>query len=261
MAVLQTGRSRKAGRVHLLLILCEVCTIFCLQPHCFHLRHVFIFALPDPRVSNASHAPSSYLSQKSRKRVRLSSPLPSPSHSRRGSVANSNAQGVGTWSSRNSSRTNASSSMQQASTSSPPQRTASRASHARSASLTPPAGRQQTRRSISVISQSSIPISAIISPHPPSIDRLSKFHVRDPKRPPPKRPVAWTLRLRTEDDHGSPRQAWCFWLGFLLPILWWIASLWPIAKTRILDAEKSIPVDDPNVEHGELHKLSLFRRF
>ncbi len=63
MAVLQTGRSRKAGRVHLLLILCEVCTIFCLQPHCFHRRHVFIFALPDPRVSNASHAPSSYLSQ------------------------------------------------------------------------------------------------------------------------------------------------------------------------------------------------------
>lgn len=206
-------------------------------------------------MSNASHAPSSFLSQKSRKRVRLSSPLPSPSHSRRGSVSNSNAQGVGTWSSRNSSRTNASSSMQQASTSSPPQRPASRASHVRSASVTTPVGRQQTRRSISIMSQSSIPISAIISPHPPSIDRLSKFHVRDPKKAPPKRSVGWTLRLRTADDHGSPIQAWCFWAGFLFPLLWWFASFWPIPKTRILDAEKSIPVDDPNVEHGAYHSF------
>ena len=48
------------------------------------------------------------------------------------------------------------------------------------------------------ISQASIPISALISPHAPSIStntRAQTFHMRDPRRPPRVQPTPWSLSL------------------------------------------------------------------
>lgn len=204
-------------------------------------------------MSNSSHAPSSFYSQKSRKRVRLSSPMITPDHSRAGS--STNVPAFGSISSKASSRSNVFSQSQSQnimqSHSSPP-RPMSRASRAKSVSVTSAVasgGRMPKRRSMS---QSSIPLSAIITPHAPSIDRRSSYYMRDPRKL-PKRTVGWTLRLRSADDEGSPIQAWAFWLGFFLPVLWWIASFWHVPQTRMVgtDPEKAIPMDDPHIERGE----------
>lgn len=56
---------------------------------------------------------------------------------------------------------------------------------------------------------------------------------------------------------GSPIHAWLFFLGFIFFPLWWIAGIFVgIPKTRRLGAgapgEKSVVLDDPQVEHGAL---------
>lgn len=141
-----------------------------------------------------------------------------------------------------------------------------------------------SRRSIS---QASIPISALISPHAPSISqRSTKYHMRDPRKPPRVQPTPWTLSLPVpgEDDigyfqrwkwwqkenrahsvgwadgGGSPLHAWLFFFGFVLFPIWWVAGLLVrIPETRrIGDAdtlEKGVVLDDPQVEHGELRDL------
>lgn len=76
--------------------------------------------------------------------------------------------------------------------------------------------------------------------------------MHDPRRPPKVHPTEWSLRLRSEDDPGSPFPAWCFFIGFILFPIWWVASFVPIPKTRRLegtDAEKGVTLDDPQVEH------------
>ncbi|KAH8114790.1 hypothetical protein DFH11DRAFT_1508518 [Phellopilus nigrolimitatus] len=210
------------------------------------------FAERPQRNSNSSHAPSSFQSfqsQKSRKRVRLSSPA-TPDQSRPGSAQN--ASHLNSVSSRASSRSAAVNSHIQRPTSrmSPPRPVsrASRASRAMSASGVSSSGAgPRPKRSLS---QSSIPLSAILSPRAPSVDRLSTFYMRDPQKPPSPRDVGWSLRFRSPDDVGSPLQAWSFWFGFLFPLLWWIASLWRLPKTRMVgtDTEKAITVDDPHIE-------------
>jgi predicted ferric reductase len=80
--------------------------------------------------------------------------------------------------------------------------------------------------------------------------------MRDPHKPPPRRPTAWALRLprKREGDLGSPFHAWAFFIGFVLFPLWWLASLWRIPSTRRLGGEergeKAMMVDDPQIEHG-----------
>ena len=213
-----------------------------------------------PRVSDSSHAPSSYMSrQSSRKRVRLSSPTP-PEHSRQASSAN--APLYNSVSSRGSSRSIMSAIQSQTKpyapslpspTASSPPRPHSRASRAKSMSAASASagGRIPSRRSLS---QASIPISAIVSPRAPTLSNHSTFHMRDPRKPPRRRPVGWSLRLRDADDDGSPFPAWAFWFGFFLPFLWFIASFWRMPRTRTVgtDAEKAIVVDDPQVERGKL---------
>ena len=78
--------------------------------------------------------------------------------------------------------------------------------------------------------------------------------MRDPRRPPRVQSTSWVLRLRSEDEDGSPVHAWCFFVGFILFPIWWVASFWRIPETRRVggtDTEKAVTLDDPQVEHGE----------
>lgn len=133
--------------------------------------------------------------------------------------------------------------------------------------------RAPSRRSLS---QASIPISALISPHAPSIGRLSTFHMRDPRKPNPIQPTPWSLSFPStaQSDEsrwssrgwlergGSPLHAWLFFIGFLLFPLWWAAALViPIPRTRTLgesaDTEKGVILDDPQLEHGAYYCFAL----
>ncbi|KAF8527000.1 hypothetical protein BU17DRAFT_82519 [Hysterangium stoloniferum] len=81
-------------------------------------------------------------------------------------------------------------------------------------------------------SQSSIPFRAIISPKPPSIDRRSVYHMRDPDLPPPQRQSSqWTGGARKLGEDGRrmfPLQGWAFIVGFLFFPLWWLAAILPV---------------------------------
>lgn len=220
---------------------------------------MFIFT-GTPRVSNSSHAPSSFNSY-GRKRPRVSSsPMTTPDRSNPGSIHEFRTP------SRNSVRATTphtpsrpgshketsivSSGEGGAITRSNSQKRQSRHQHQNSRDQG--SQRQQRRQSMSQYSQTSIPISAILSPHAPSIDRLSTFHMRDPRKPPLKRSVGWTLKFSSGGEPGSPMQAWCFWVGFVLPPIWWLAAFWSIPETRIVgaDTEKAVTVDDPQIERG-----------
>lgn len=103
------------------------------------------------------------------------------------------------------------------------------------------------------ISAMSMPLSAIVSPHAPSVARpSSKFHMQDPRKPQRLHPTSWNLHFHSIDEPGSPAHAWIFFIGFILFPLWWIASILPVPRTRHFgsgsDAEK-LPLDDPQVEH------------
>ena len=174
--------------------------------------------------------------------------MATPDHSRPGSAV---PQHLGSVSSRGSSRSPHAHSDNKTVPPRPPSR-ASRTSRAMSAA---PSGTSSVafpgRRSLS---QASIPISAIVTPRVPSVAQTSSFHMRDPRRPPPRREVGWTLRLSSLDDGGSPFAAWAFWFGFLFPLLWWTASFWRIPQTRMVgtDTEKAVVVDDPFFERGKI---------
>lgn len=141
----------------------------------------------------------------------------------------------------------------------PPAASASYTSHSQN-------HRAPSRRSLS---QASVPISALISPHAPSIGRLSTFHMRDPRKPSPIQRTPWSLSLPLPPPSGESRwssqgwlerggssfHAWLFFIGFVLFPLWWIAALLiPIPRTRtlggVVDAEKGVILDDPQLEHG-----------
>lgn len=201
------------------------------------------------KISGSSHAPSSY----HRKRARLSSssPFATPVQSRPASVQDQTPE-VGkfsSWSSQTSARI----------LSTP--RAPSRATSNRSIHQTPhkkpqtPASSYQNHARHQSMSQVSIPISALVSPHAPSIVPSGKFHMRDPRRPPKKlAETPWTLHFSTEEEPGSPVHAWCFFLGFILFPVWWIAALFlRTPGTRVVGDEKGISLDDPQIEHGECH--------
>ncbi|KNZ78274.1 hypothetical protein J132_01253 [Termitomyces sp. J132] len=200
--------------------------------------------------SNAtSNAPSSY----HRKRARLSASqesrpvsLASSDH-QQSQTKNQNASTTGSWSSKMSKNSGFVASHH---TSSP--RPIPIAYHAPQ--------RVSSRRSIS---QASIPISALISPHAPSVAPSTTFHMRDPRKPAPIQSTPWSLSLPAGtaepgegwhgwiDRGGSPLHAWLFFVGFVLFPLWWIASLVTIPKTRTLDGQEKgvVMIDDPQVEH------------
>ncbi|KAJ6626931.1 hypothetical protein B0H10DRAFT_465826 [Mycena sp. CBHHK59/15] len=207
------------------------------------------------RASNATtttstHAPSSYHRQK---RARLST----PSDSRPGSRADNpdphdTAATVGSWSSRRSATTRPLLRTQSASQASH--------THARGASLS----RAPSRRSLS---QSSIPLSALIAPHAPSVTHSGRgaFHMRDPHKPPRVQPTGWALSVgaldlrapnwrRWTEAGGSPLHAWLFFLGFVLFPVWWAAAFLRVLRTRRIGhgekgATDAVVLDDPQLEH------------
>jgi len=120
----------------------------------------------------------------------------------------------------------------------------------------PPSRSGSTRRPAS-LSQASIPISALISPHAPSVSHHSSvFHMRDPRRPPPIQPTPWSLSWPEPGTSQSGymkawQWPWLFYLGFILFPAWWIASFLQIPKTRRIgggEVEKGVVLDDPQVE-------------
>lgn len=250
---------------------------------------IFSIAGPQRPLAPSSFPSSQSQSQKSRKRVRLSSPADAfgvlqqldesgttPRYDSYSSHNNTKASVRSTLSPPSHSQSYSRSYSRGGDKSGtgvgvvglprPPSR-ASRASRAMSGTSSA-AGRSANRRSLS--QSSTIPFSAIIAPHPPSIDRLSTFHMRDPHKLPPRRDVGWALRFAGGggEEKGSPVGAWCFWFGFVCPVLWWLASFWRVPKTRMVggesgggsdvgvdadaDVEKAVVVvDDPHIERGE----------
>lgn len=209
----------------------------------FHLlsvrfaSHTVIIAHRASANSGSSRAPSSY----HRKRPRLSATPESRPGSRASGDnqnANQNAATTGSWSSRGSGHP---------------------ASQHR---LPPPVYNEQVHRAPSrrSLSQASIPISALISPHAPSVSRSATFHMRDPRKPAPIQTTPWSLAFPSSGDGlwvergGSPLHAWLFFIGFVIFPTWWVAAFVGIPKTRRLggtDIEKSVVLDDPQVEFGE----------
>ncbi|KAJ3835940.1 hypothetical protein F5878DRAFT_286649 [Lentinula raphanica] len=62
------------------------------------------------------------------------------------------------------------------------------------------------------ISQSSIPISALVSPHAPSISLRpsARYHMRDPRKPPPVHPTSWSLSFPSPGPDERSWAAGCF---------------------------------------------------
>ncbi|TCD65818.1 hypothetical protein EIP91_002168 [Steccherinum ochraceum] len=150
--------------------------------------------------SESSHAPSSYY----RKRVRLSATTPTPSPSRPGSSGNTDSIRAGPSPIPGHIHLH---------------RTGSRATSTRSHNQGPPTptssrhdshNHRNTAERRHSMSEMSIPISALIAPHAPSISRSSTYHMRDPRRPPAVRPTSWGLHFKTDDEDGSPLHAWFF---------------------------------------------------
>ncbi|KAI0823993.1 hypothetical protein BC628DRAFT_1323683 [Trametes gibbosa] len=205
--------------------------------------HHATFVLPEGgrrshHPSEVSRAPSSY---QGRKRARLSTTFPSssPSQSRPASLSRNLTD---SWPSRSAIPT----ALHRATS-----KTASMRSGARPDSSIASAHRNSGRRRS--LSEISIPLSALVAPHAPSISvRSSVYHMRDPRKPPRVQPTAWHLHLRSPEQDGSPMHAWMFFIGFVLFPLWYVASVWRIPQTRQVggtDTEKAVTLDDPQVEH------------
>jgi hypothetical protein len=112
---------------------------------------------------------------------------------------------------------------------------------------------KRARRVSHLSTASSIPLSAIVSPHAGRLDIVGAggYHMRDPRRPTPTRPTGWTPAVRVADTPGSPAHAWLFFAGFVFFPLWWLAAALRVPPTRTLgasDAEKGVLVDDPQIE-------------
>ncbi|KAI0265564.1 hypothetical protein BC834DRAFT_824643 [Gloeopeniophorella convolvens] len=178
------------------------------------------FAVPISSRENLSHAPSSYHN----KRARLSGPTPSP--------APSNAHNTGTYASSRASS-----------------RLARPSSSTRSAAAGTQDGSERERRRS--LSARSIPLSALVTPHAPSIGRAdASYHMRDPRRP-RRATTGWALRLRSPEQEGAPVHAWLFYVAFVLFPLWWVGAVWRVPRTRHVggtDTEKAVPLDDPQIE-------------
>ncbi|KAF8817053.1 hypothetical protein BYT27DRAFT_7247616 [Phlegmacium glaucopus] len=220
---------------------------------------------PDPRTHRtsttsglSSHAPSSFNRSK---RVRLTESFDARSSSRSNSRTGSlptpedsppNAKNTGSWSSRGSRDPKSATSHTHAPST-------SHHSHSHGSQTHRPSSRRS-------LSQASIPISALVSPHAPSVGLSGAYHMRDPRKPPPVQSTTWALAFPSKVREGEPRwawkgwverggsplHAWIFFIGFILFPLWWAGVFMPVRRTRRLgstDAEKGVVLDDPQLEH------------
>ncbi|KAF8635983.1 hypothetical protein AX15_000147 [Amanita polypyramis BW_CC] len=212
--------------------------------------------------SGSSQAPSSYR----RKRARLSTSSDLRPLSRSSTMTslreNLSAGNTGSWPSRASTRgqplASPSHHLSRQSISMQSQRLSNHSQSHR------PSREPSRRRSLS---GASIPISALVSPHAPSISRSKTFHMHDPRKPGPIQRTSWVLSLPSQAAQGEPRlalkgwverggspiHAWLFFLGFLFFPVWWLAAFIGIPKTRRIgegETEKGVVLDDPQVEYN-----------
>ncbi|KAF9649778.1 hypothetical protein BDM02DRAFT_1749187 [Thelephora ganbajun] len=191
------------------------------------------------------HAPSSFRAKRARLSTSSHSPGPSPSRP----DTSLNATNTSTWTSTTSSKMRPPSRQQSVTKPS-----SSKTNSYRSDIPSEKVRSYERTRSMSQLSHTSIPVSALVSPRAPSVGKslTSTYHMRDPRKPPRVQPTPWGLRLRTEVEDGSPIHAWFFFLGFIIFPLWWFASVWRIPRTRSVggsEVEKAVTLDDPQVEH------------
>ena len=210
--------------------------------------HTHLVGVAEKRAGPDLHAPSSFRAKRARLSTTSYSPGPSPSRP----DTSLNATNTGTWTSNTSSKIR--SLARQQSVTKPP---SSKTNSYRSDMPSDRIRSYERTRSMSQLSHTSIPVSALVSPRAPSVSKslTSAYHMRDPRRPPRVQPTPWSLRLKTEDEDGSPIHAWFFFLGFIFFPLWWFASVWRIPQTRSVggsEVEKAVTLDDPQVEHGQL---------
>ncbi|KAH8825952.1 hypothetical protein DL96DRAFT_1610340 [Flagelloscypha sp. PMI_526] len=106
-------------------------------------------------------------------------------------------------------------------------------------------------------SLTSIPLSALISPHAPSLAPSATFHMRDPKKP-RIRPTGWAVHVRGEGQEKPPVQCWLFLVGFICPVTWVVGGwVWGVPQTRRLSGDvveegrkgDGVLLDDPQIEH------------
>ncbi|KAJ6455423.1 hypothetical protein C8R45DRAFT_1036318 [Mycena sanguinolenta] len=109
-------------------------------------------------------------------------------------------------------------------------------------------------RAPSRMSQASLPISALVAPHAPSVVRSgmgTAYHMHNPHKPPRLQPTGWGLVF---GEGRSPVHAWLFFVGFVLFPVWWVAGFGvPVPQTRRLGDEEEkgreqVVLDDPQVE-------------
>ncbi|KAK1233002.1 hypothetical protein PQX77_003916 [Marasmius sp. AFHP31] len=170
------------------------------------------------RISGASGSSSQAPSSYTRKRARLTTSNSSGAMPSVGEGMSPEKRGDSRPPSRNDSQRNAGNtgSWSKASRAggAMPHRSQSRASHvsqqysrapSRAASTSRQQGPSRAPSRRGSISQASIPISALISPHAPSIStntRAQTFHMRDPRKPPRVQTTPWSLSL-PQTGHGE----------------------------------------------------------
>ena len=201
------------------------------------------------RTGSDIHAPSSFRAKRARLSTSSYSPGPSPSRP----DTSLNAANTGTWTSATSSKIR---SLSRQSVTKPPSSKTNSYRSDNPSERVRSTDRYERTRSMSQLSHTSIPVSALVSPRAPSVSKslTSAYHMRDPRKPPRVQTTSWALRLRTEFEDGSPIHAWFFFLGFIFFPLWWFASVWRIPETRSVggsEVEKAVTLDDPQVEHGQ----------
>lgn len=206
------------------------------------------------RTGSDLHAPSSFRAKRARLSTSSHSPGPSPARP----VPSLNASNTGTWTSATSSKLRSLS--RQQSVNKPP---SSKTNSYRSDLPSERVRSYERTRSMSQLSHTSIPVSALMSPRAPSVSKslTSAYHMRDPRKPPRVQPTPWGLRLGTEFEDGSPIHAWLFFLGFIIFPLWWFASVWRIPQTRSVggsEVENAVTLDDPQVEHSKSPSSTRF---
>jgi len=221
--------------------------------HVSTLSFLRVVTLTPPRVvgkrtGSDIHAPSSFRAKRARLSTSSYSPGPSPSRP----DTSLNATNTGTWTSVTSSKIR---SLSRQSVTKPPSSKTNSYRSDNPSERVRSSDRYERTRSMSQLSHTSIPVSALVSPRAPSVSRslASAYHMRDPRKPPRVQPTSWGLRLGTEFEDGSPIHAWFFFLGFIFFPLWWFASAWRIPQTRSVggsEVEKAVTLDDPQVEHG-----------
>lgn len=77
-----------------------------------------------------------------------------------------------------------------------------------------------------------VPIRALVSPQPPGVAvQESEYHMEDPSMS--RRYTRMFGWGSSTVMRGLPPQAWCFVLGFVFPVFWWVGSFLPLRRVIV----------------------------